>query len=423
MIEETAVEKKTESQPEKDASKSKYKRKRIILPIILATIGVIAGMHFYYQAITYVSTDDAFVESHIIRISPKVSGIIKKVYVDDNQKVKKGDILAEIDPQDYQVRYEQALAKLQVAIEQQKSASTNVDFTSITSNAAVDQAASGLGAAKASMQVADKQISQAKANLAQVNEDIQAVKADVDLAKTDFDRYQKLYKKGVVSKQDFDKASTTYKSIKAKLNSYQEKAAAAEAIIQSAYANKEVATNAMNQAMGKLKGAQTVPQQIAMSDAGRKIAAAEIRQLKAGLKQSKLDLSYTKIYAPQDGSVTSKSVEEGAFVQTGQPLLSVIPQKNWVIANFKETQLTKMKAGQPVFIKVDTYPGKVFKGHVDSIQYSTGSKTSLFPPENASGSFVKVVQRVPVKILFDEKPTPAFVIVPGMSVVPNVKVR
>ncbi|MDD3013247.1 MAG: HlyD family secretion protein [Candidatus Gastranaerophilales bacterium] len=361
--------------------KSKTKRKRIIIPIIMVIIIVTIGLYYYNQAITFVSTDDAYIEGHTIQLSPKVSGNIAKVCIEDNQKIKKGQLIAEIDPRDYQVIYNQAVAKLETSIARQKSADVSVGLTSITSGSLSGQS---------------------KAALEQTNHNIIAARAQMNFAQVDFDRYTKLYSKGVVSKQDFDKVSTNYKVVQEKLNQ---------------------ALKAQDQAIEKAKGLNTVEQQVAMSNAQLKAANAEIKQLKYAADQAKLNLSYTKIYAPKAGVITNRSVEEGAFVQAGQPLLTIVPEERWVIANFKETQLTNMKIGQPVLIKADAYPNKIFKGSIDSIQSSTGAKSSLFPPENAVGSFVKVVQRIPVKIIFTEKLDPQYAIVPGMSVIPEVKIK
>jgi len=409
-----------ELQEEKSSKKPK---KRFFILTLLIIIGLVLGISYYHRSTIYVSTDNAYIEGHIISISPKVSGNIVKIHVKDNQKVEKGQLLVEIDPTDYEVRYEQAVAKLQAAIEKQKSASTNVSLTSITSSAAVEQASSAIEAARSNVDAADKQVSQARANIAQINADIESVKAEVDLAETNLKRYQNLYNKGAVSKQELDNALTAYRTTKAKLDAAQEKVSGAQFALQTALANKEVAAKSLAQAISKYRGLDTVPEQVSISDAQNRMAGAEIKQLQAAVKQAKLDLQYTKIYAPSSGRVTSRSAEIGAFVQTGQPLMSIVPDDRWIIANFKETQLTNMREGQPVFIRVDAYPQKVFKGKVDSIQASTGSKSSLFPPENAVGSFVKVVQRVPVKIIFTEEPDPQYAIVPGMSVVPEVKVK
>lgn len=360
----TTPEVVTENELERKAF---YQRKRILVPAFLTIIAIFFIAKMSIHSMLYVSTDDAFIEGHTVAIAPKVSGNILNVYIDDNQAVKKGQLLAEIDPKDYQVKYEQAEAKLEAAVERQDAATTNSNLTSITSSA----------------------------NFSQANAGIASAKSQVDFAQKDFNRVDKLYARGIVSKQDFDRASTTL----------------------------QVAQKNLEQAMEKQKSADTVTEQIKISDSQVRVSKAEIKQLKAAAKQAELDLSYTKIYAPQDGKVTGKSVEVGAFVQTGQPLLALIPNKRWIVANFKETQLTNMKAGQAVEIKIDTYPNKVFKGKVDSIQSATGSKASLFPPENAVGSFVKVVQRVPVKIVFTEGNISEYNIVPGMSVIPEVRVK
>ena len=415
---------RTEDIPENtEVKRPRYKQKKFLIPSIIGAMLLITGISYFNYAACFESTDDAYIEGHNVQISPKVSGNVIKVSIDDNQNVKQGQLLAEIDPTDYQVKYDQALAKLQAAIEKQKSAGVNVDYTSITSSAAQEQANSGVGIAKAGLQIADKQISIAQANLEQINKDIDSVNADMDLAKIEYDRYDKLYKKGVVSKQDFDKVSNTYKTTKAKLESNLQKKAGAQSNLQSAYANKEASIKSFEQAQGKFKGASTVSQQVTMSNLQQKIAIAELKQLKTDLQQAKLNLSYTKIIAPQSGYITSKTLEPGAYVQVGQPLFSIVPEQRWVIANFKETQLTNMKVGQKVDIKVDAYPFITFKGKLDSFQSSTGSKASLFPPENAVGSFIKVVQRVPVKITFTDKLSSKYAIVPGMSVIPEVKVK
>ena len=200
-----------------------------------------------------------------------------------------------------------------------------------------------------------------------------------------------MYKAGIVSKQDYDNSNTHYTVAQANHKAATEKSKAMQSALESHKAKAEA-------------------------------VQAEIKRLEAEVEQAKLDLSYTKIYAPQSGMVSARSVEMGNYIQVGQPLMQIVPEQVWVIANFKEIQLTHMKKGQPVSIKIDTYPGKRFKGHVDSIQRATGAKSSLFPPENAVGSYVKIVQRVPVKIVFDED-IKDYNIVPGMSVVPKVKIK
>ena len=293
----------------------------------------------FWDASHYQSTDDAYVESHMVQIAPKVSGQIADIYIIDNQYVQEGDLVAIIDDKDYVVKFNQADAQYQKALLNQ-----NV----------------------------------AKANLSAVN-------SEIELAKKDLERYKNLYESGAVSKQIYDNAQTKYDAVKARK------------------------TNAEN---------------MIFSENSDKVADADLKVLKAMRDQAELNLSYTQIKAPRDGVVTNKNVEKGAYVQVGQPLFAIVPDEVWVVANFKESQVGKMKPGQPVDIKIDTYPNKIFKGKIDSIQRASGAKASLFPPENAVGSFVKIVQRIPVKIVFTEEIDPnQYTIVSGMSVVPKVRVK
>ena len=351
-LEKRAKEKLKRNRPE-------YKKKRVIIPTICAIILVFIGIFMAINATFYQSTDDAFVEGHIISIAPKVSGQVINLYVDDNQEVKDGEILVEIDPTDYQVKLYQAEAKL--------------------------------AEAKAKLGVIERQVDE---NISKVDftvQELNSAKSKLDFAEKDYRRYADMYKEGIVSKQEYDRS----------LN-----------ILTVAQAN-EKAANENNKAVNAALEA---------NKAQVKSQEAEIKRLEAEVDQAKINLSYTKIYAPEAGMVSARSVEKGNYVQIAQPMMSIVPQKVWVVANFKEIQLTNMKKGQPVWIKVDTYPHKKFKGHVDSIQRATGAKSSLFPPENAVGSYVKIVQRVPVKILFDEDIS-KYNIVPGMSVVPRVKIK
>ena len=323
---------------EKPSRKKKTKKvvkKRFLIPSIIIVVLCLLGWLYFS---TFETTDDAFIEGHIVRISPKVTGIIEKLYIDDNQHVKKGDLLLQIDDRDYKVRYEQAKAAYEMALYKQKSA------------------------------VVDKN----------------AAETDLKVAKQDFDRYKNLFEKGAVSQQEYDRAKSKFDLAKANFEN---------------------------------------AQQAVFSKEKNKVADAELRRLEAAMKQAQLELSYTKIYASDDGKITNRSAEEGAFINAGAPLFSIVPDKRWVVANFKETQLNKIRVGQKVKIKVDAYPHLKLVGKVDSIQSSTGAKTSMFPPENAVGSYVKVVQRVPVKIIFTEPIDPQYSIEPGMSVVPKVLVK
>ena len=336
-----------------------YKKKRVIVPAFTAILFFLAGIYFMIHSIYYQSTDDAFVEGHIVSIAPRVSGPVEQMLIDDNMPVKKGQLLIVIDPNDYEVKLAQTKAKL--------------------------------AEAKAALNISEKDITRSKSELQESSHDVASTSSKLDFAKKDYKRYSEMYKEGISSKQDYDSSKTGLTVAKSNYRSAMEKEKASKAMLESAKAKKEA-------------------------------SIADIERLEAEVKECELNLSYTKIYAPQDGLITNRNVEKGNYVQVAQPMFAIVPEKVWVVANFKETQLTNMKKGQPVQIKIDTYPGKKFKGHVDSIQRATGAKASLFPPENAVGSYVKIVQRVPVKIVFDEDIS-KYNIVPGMSVVPEVKVK
>lgn len=243
--------------------------------------------------------------------------------------------------------------------------------------------------AKAKLGVTEKQVDENSSNVNQTQEELNSAKSKLDFAEKDYQRYAAMYKEGIVSKQEYDNSLNQLTVAQANNKAADEKSKAMKAALES-------------------------------SKARIKSVEAEIQRLEAEVEEASTNLSYTKIYAPEDGTVSSRSVEKGNYVQIGQPLLSIVPKRVWVVANFKEIQLTNMKPGQRVWIKVDTYPHKRFKGSVQSIQRATGAKASLFPPENAVGSYVKIVQRVPVKIIFEEDLS-EYNIVPGMSVVPKFK--
>lgn len=322
----------------KNENKTEQKKHGIIFRLfwlIVAVCVIITGGHYAIRSVVnqilYESTDDAFIEGHIVSMSPKVSGFITKVLINDNQEVKKGDLLVTIDPRDYQAK--------------------------VNSN-------------QAALQVAQAEAEKAKAG-------ISAAQAQSDRAEADLVRYEELKGSSSISKQDLDSAKAASLSAKANLDVALHNASAADARIVQAQAN---------------------------------------------LDQAKLELSYTNIYAPQDGRVAQKHAEEGSYVTTGQPLMAIIAYDVWVTANFKETQLSNMHPNQSVTVSVDAFDKQKLKGHIDSIQPGTGSRFSLLPPENATGNYVKVIQRVPVKIILDEPIESLKNLSLGMSVEPHVYV-
>ncbi|HYX27534.1 MAG TPA: HlyD family secretion protein [Pyrinomonadaceae bacterium] len=419
---------------------------------IVLLLALLFGIRYWAYARSHESTDDAFIDGHIVQVSPKVSGYVLKVYVTDNQNVNAGDLIAELDPKDLQAKVDQAKAALNAGISQQKQAQTQVTLTRVSTRANVRQAAAGVqqartGVTGARASAASERsrtaqssagISTAAANMQQARAQLTAAQAEAARANADVQRYQTLFDKDEVSRQRLDQAIAAARTANAQVEAANEKVAAAEAQVSEARAATSAqAENArraesqvggaraqVNEALGRLEQANTAPQQVAVSEAQAASAGANIDQLQAAVDEAELQLSYSKVYAPETGRVTRKSIEVGALVQVGQPLLAIVPGDVWVTANFKESQVGSIRPGQPVEVTVDAYPGKVFKAHVDSIQAGTGSRFSLIPPENATGSYVKVVQRVPVKIVFEPNQIDSqHPLAPGMSAVPEVQIK
>jgi membrane fusion protein (multidrug efflux system) len=430
-----------------------YKRPAFLIgAAVILLIALIIGIRYWLYARSHETTDDAFIDGHIVQLSPKVSGYVVKLYITDNQPINAGDLIAEIDPRDFEVKVEQAKAALNAGLAQQKQAQTQVTLTRVTTRANVQQAAanvqqarSGVTGARAGAASEQSRTTQstagiraAEANLQEAMAQVTAAEAEAARATADVQRFQLLYDKDEISRQRLDQAIAAARTADAQVKAARDKVAAAQAqVSQSLAATSAQASTAdraqaqvgaasaqVREAQGRLAQAQTAPQQIAVSEAQAASAGANLQQLEAAVAQAELDLSYTKIYAPESGRVTRKAVEVGALVQVGQPLMAIVSGDVWVTANFKESQIGDIKPGQYVDVSVDAYPDKVFRGRVDSIQAGTGSRFSLFPPENATGSYVKVVQRVPVKIVFEPNQVDSqHMLAPGMSVEPAVKVK
>ena len=442
-----------EPEPVRPASrKPLYARRGFLIGVLIVLlIAATIGLRYWLYARSHESTDDAFIDAHVTPVSPKVSGYIVKVHVQSNQQVKKGDLLVDIDPRDYEARLDQAKAALAAGEARLKEAQTGVELTRANTRAGVQQATGTVQQARAGVEASRAQaaaertrvtqagaaVGAAQANLQQAQAQVDAAQAELVRARADVARYQELFNRDEVSRQRLDQAIASARTAEAQAEAARQRAAAAASQVRESQAAQGTAAETarraqvqigaaqagVQEAQGKLAAANTAPQQIAASQAQAQTASASLEQLQAAVAQAELELSYTKLYAPDDGRVTNKTVEDGALVQSGQPLMAIVPGDVWVTANFKENQIQNMRPGQYAEITVDAYPDKVFKAHVDSIQAGTGAAFSLLPPENATGNYVKVVQRVPVKIVFDEPPDPAHLLGPGMSVVPEVKVR
>ena len=335
-------------------------RRPLFIVLLLLSIGAVCGLWQYLANRPFESTDDAFVEAHVIEISPQVAAPVLSVHVLDNQEVKKGDLLIELDPRDFEVK--------------------------------VADAKANEATAKARLADATAQLAVADAAIGQTEAEAESARATAENAEADLKRNQTLDSKAVISKRELDNAVAAARTTRAALQAAEKKSVSSRA-------------------------------QRAAAEAQVQSAQAALREITVQIQQAELQNSYARIYAPAAGRIARKSVEPGSYVQPGQALLSVVPADYWVVANFKETQLRDMRPGQPVELRVDALGGRLLKGHVDSVQAGTGARFSALPPENATGNYVKIVQRIPVKIDFDEPAEVLSRLVPGLSVVPKVRVR
>lgn len=415
-----------EGQNEQPAKPENPKKRRRFLLIagVLVVIAAIAAVPLYSYYSVRESTDDAQVEGHITPISPRVGGTVQEVLVRDNQMVKAGDVLVRIDPSDYQVAATRAQADLADALANLQGARSSLPLTTTNARSANAEAQAGVIEAKSGVLGAEAQVAAAQARLearqaAFRQADADAVKAEKDLA-----RFKQLVEKDEISRRDYDAAVAAAAAERAARDSAQSAVRESERGVTLARANVGQAQAKVQQAQASLAGTETVPQQVQVSSARVGSADAKVQLAQAAVQRSRLDLQYTVVRAPITGIVSRKSIEIGQVVSPNQQMMVVVALENlWVVANFKETQLKKMHVGQEVDVEVDAYKGHDFRGHIDSIAGATGAKFSLLPPENATGNYVKVVQRVPVKIVLEKNEDPSHVLRPGMSVTPTVLLR
>lgn len=359
--------------PGKGAVLAKYNQPKYLWPagIALAVL-LFFGLWVLVNALTHESTDDAFIAGHIISLAPRVAGQVASVLVNDNQMVRSNELLLTLDPTDYAMTHSQK-------------------------ESAAEAQTANYRTLLAALEVMQAKVVTANATARESAADADAAAATATRAQADFVRARDLRKQNTISSQEFDVAQAAADEAEANLVSAKQKADADTSKVEEAKAQLGAAKSAVSMALAQANSAQK------------------------SADSAKLDLSYTKIYAPAAGRVTRKSVEAGDYVQVGQQLLFIVPEEVWVVANFKESQLQDMAPGQPAMVAIDALDGQTFRAHVDSIQAGSGAQYSLLPPENATGNFVKVVQRVPVKIVFDEPLPPGKVIGPGLSVVPSVQ--
>jgi membrane fusion protein, multidrug efflux system len=400
-------------------SEARYQRRAALLGnprakwvVILALLVILVAVFFLWRYLSsYESTDDAQIDGHVNSISARVNGHVIKLNVEDNQYVEKGTVLVEIDPADYEVAVAQARAEYADAQAQASAAGINVPITDVNTSSQVSGAQGGVSGAQAGIEAARQQFDAAKSQVAEAD-------ANNTKAQNDLQRYKLLIDKEEISQMQYDQAV--------------DGAQAAAAALQSARANADAyaaqikqAQSKLEQANADLRSAGNRGHTMRVIQARAQSAQAIADQKKAQLDQAELNLQYTKVIAPVSGAVSNRTVEVGQNVQPGQVMMMIIPldEKDiWVTANFKETQLSKMKPGQSAEISIDA-TGKTYKGHVDSIAGASGERFSLLPPENATGNYVKVVQRIPMKIVFDAGEIKGHELRPGMSVVPKVWIK
>jgi len=370
---------------------------------------LVAGFFLWRYLGSYESTDDARIDGHLNAISARVSGHVVKLLVNDNQYVEAGTPLVEIDPRDYEVAVARAKAAYQDALATAESTQVNVPITTVNTGSQLSAAQAEVESGRAGVAMARQQLEAARAQLEQ------AIANDIK-AQNDVGRYKQLVDKQEISHQQYDQAVAAARSSAAGVAAARASVAAAEQQVAQAQAKRD-------QLDANLRAAETAPQQNASMRARAQAAQAQAQQKKAELEQAMLNLQYTRLVAPVNGIVSNRTVEVGQNVQVGQELMKIINLDDiWVTANFKESQLRLMRPGQRATISVDAY-GKKYNGHVESIAGASGALFSLLPPENATGNYVKVVQRVPVKITFDPGETKEHILRPGMSVEPKVWVR
>jgi len=415
-------------------------RRVVVLALAVAAlgVGVFYGVAWWRHLQAHVSTDDAYVSARIAPVSARVAGHVAEVLVADNQDVKAGDLLVRLDARDFQVALAEARASAEAARADLRNASLNVPLASETTQSAINQADAALAAVEQGAETARHDLEQRRGELrakeaaaSAAEAGVRAAAADFERARQDRTRLAELFRSQLVARQDLDHAEAALESARAALDAAKERLAQARseaqqmaAAVQSQASTVRQAERRADEARASLASAKSQRQQVGLRQAQVDAAKGRLDQALASLAQTELNLAYTTIRAPLNGRVTKKTVEVGQVVQPGQLLLAVVDLNDlWVIGNYKETDLTRVRAGQPATVTVDTYPGVVFKARVDSIQAGSGAVFSLLPPENASGNFVKIVQRVPVKLVFEPGEAARHPLVPGMSVVPTIALR
>ncbi|HTF64147.1 MAG TPA: HlyD family secretion protein [Edaphobacter sp.] len=386
---------------------------------------LVFGVRYLIWSAHHETTDDAYLKGHVHPIGARVTDTVQQVLIDDNQHVVEGQTLVILDPNDYRVKFDRAQAALDAASRQADTAEAAIRSASQSATAQTTQAQGSIGDAKASIQASKAAATAAKAGVPRAEAQLNEANATLQRDETDLHRYENLYAKEQVSKQTLDHQRASYQVAVAARAEAQEQVNQAQARLIAAQQNVVRAESQLTKSEGGLQSAQATRLETHVREGQFATAQAAVAQAAAALEDAKLQLSYTIIKAPVSGRIGKKSVEAGQRVQVGQPLIAIVEDQPWVVANFKETQLEKMRADQPVEVEIDTFPKHKFHGHVDSLAPGSGNEFALLPPDNATGNFTKIVQRIPVKIVLEQDSTHGYenLISPGMSSVVTVTTK
>jgi len=416
--------------PETEAPAETPRKKPI--KAILASVGIggaivagTFGYHYWQFASTHQSTDNATVTGNIHQISSRISGTVNQVLVDDNQTVTVGQPLLKLDPRDYQIKLQQAQADLESARRKANTAQVNIDLASKNAQAASTQAQGGVGGAVAAIASAQAQVSEAQSGIPQAQAQVAQADANLRKAQSDLARFQQLFKEGAIARRDLDTAQQASAVARAQKAGADQGVAQAQAKLAQAQQGIATAQAGLNSSQGNVQEAQAKSVQTDVSRSDYQTAQSAINQAQVALKNAALQLSYTNITAPVAGRVGRKTVQVGQSVQPGNPLMAIVDNQYWVTANFKETQLEKMRPGQVAEVKLDAFPSQTFRGRIESLSPASGASFALLPPDNATGNFTKVVQRVPVRVTLDADSIRGYesLITPGMSAEVTVAVQ
>ncbi|HEY9777731.1 MAG TPA: HlyD family secretion protein [Planktothrix sp.] len=408
-----------------DEPKKKKPNPVLLAGLVMAIVLVVGGSIWWVQSNGKEETDDAYVEGHISYVSPRIASNVTQVMVDENQRVKTGQLLIVLDSKDQQADLAEATASQQEAVDQATAAQSKIRQTDLSAQGQTSQAMGDISTVQADISSARSAVLQAKDSVRQAEARVREERAKEEFSRSDFERYKTAWANSAVTKQAYDKASQSLDMAIATKEQAEQNLRQSRKLEVQAEAKVQSEIGRLDKSKGMLTTAQSMQAEKAVDEAQYKSSLASENRYKANVEAAQLKLSYTKIWAPVDGRIGKKSVEVGQRVEPGQALFSIVQDDCWIIANFKETQVGKMRQGQPVEIKIDSFPNHTFTGKVDSLGPASGAKFSMLPPDNATGNFTKIVQRIPIKIKFDQSSVGEFKsrISPGMSCLVTVETK